>query len=117
MSLFLAALISGFNIFIVQKNFPAAHEQYSIELQLVTFPSAPAIHSLAFAKSNEKWLFTGERIMGELIQTLNNENSTAGKYEVNLDAQNTFTGKDISTGIYYYRLRQTVSLRLENALT
>ena len=64
MKLLLTALISIFIFTIASKNLPAATEPYSIELQQVTIPSAPAIHSFAFAQSNGKWLFIGGRTNG-----------------------------------------------------
>ncbi|MEO6693700.1 MAG: T9SS type A sorting domain-containing protein [Ignavibacteria bacterium] len=37
---------------------------YNIELETVTLPGSPAIHSFAFAESNGRWLFIGGRTNG-----------------------------------------------------
>jgi len=41
-----------------------AEEPYSIQLEQVSIPGSPKIHSFAFADDNGKWLFIGGRING-----------------------------------------------------
>jgi hypothetical protein len=43
-------------------------------------------------------------VMGTEVQTLVNENQSAGTYEVNFDAKN-IDGKELSSGIYYCKLQ------------
>ena len=47
-----------------QNNFSKADDSYSVELEQITIPGAPLIHSFAFAQANGKWLFIGGRTNG-----------------------------------------------------
>ncbi|MBK9403847.1 MAG: T9SS type A sorting domain-containing protein [Ignavibacteria bacterium] len=60
----LTVLISFLFLSFASKNHSATTEPYSIELQQVTMPGTPAIHSFAFAQSNGRWLFVGGRTNG-----------------------------------------------------
>lgn len=43
---------------------PYTSEPYTIELEQISIPGSPAIHSFAFAEANGKWLFIGGRTNG-----------------------------------------------------
>ncbi|MBS1519040.1 MAG: T9SS type A sorting domain-containing protein [Bacteroidetes bacterium] len=51
-------------IFILSAGIINADEPYSIQLEQMTIPGSPKIHSFAFAEYNGKWLFIGGRTNG-----------------------------------------------------
>jgi len=83
-------------------------EPYSIELEQITMPGTPAIHSFAFAQSNGKWLFIGGRTNGlhgfsagtSFPKQYSNKNIyvvnpvTLSTYSKNIFTEYTFTAAD-----------------------
>jgi len=63
MKSFLLLLIC-ITIFSAIKISQAQSDPYTIEIEQITMPGSPAIHSFAFAESNGKWLFIGGRTNG-----------------------------------------------------
>ena len=56
-------LVIGFSFALSNLAF-SNNEPFVLELETVTMPGAPAIHSFNFAQSNGKWLFVGGRTNG-----------------------------------------------------
>ena len=63
MKLFFQILICTLLI-ITSRNIIAGDDPYTVELEQISIPGSPLIHSFAFAQSNGKWLFIGGRING-----------------------------------------------------
>ncbi len=63
MRLILVLFISAISL-LLNVTLKAQGDSYTVELQQISIPGAPLIHSFAFAKSDGRWLFIGGRING-----------------------------------------------------